>query len=637
MLRKPTDAERASTNECAASDLILKNTIAVATKERKYSTVATRLKIQNEFAERNGGKKPYKWQLNVAEALLLGLDCTVIAGTGAGKTMPFVMPLFIEAKKVVIVISPLNALEEDQASRFRDMKLMAAAVNGETYNDKLHKQMGGGKKDLKALDFLIPPGVSFPVSLPHSFVFFDEINVAIDALEHLRNQLPSEDRGLIHVYHSRRSLRAKVKVLASFREGKIDVLLSTEAAGMRAGRAGRDSTIKARAVLLVQPSIFQEVKAKSAKERSGSRVDEGEIRYRKEVDPGLREWIETEDCRHDAAAGYFDDQSVRQAPTGDCCDNCLRRSLPLDNTMDTTHASNMDISATDSSSPSESVIRGDSLPLSQPHSVDGRTSQLDMDTSDSPNQNGKRPLGTDFPKVVANRRGQHLADAHTLIRGWRYTTWKSRYVLQPWGTHAFMTDKALHAIALHARLSTVEDLIKDGWGVVHARRHGLELLERLRSFDNQWHHDNEEAKIAKREAKKQATAQRNAVKAAEKKKDREAAHLRRLSQPKPPRPSRAKTRPAVASSSRMDSENIPPCPSTPLLAIHRDSDLRCPTSTNNLHAQVPIMLPPSTPFISHSTALMTPYYTFPPVQFSPHQYESSFTPLATSFFYSTQQ
>ncbi len=260
-----------------------------------------------------------------------------------------------------------------------------------------------------------------------------------------------------------------------------------------------------------------------------------------------------------------------------------------------------------------------------------------MDTSDSPNQNGKRPLGTDFPKVVANRRGQHLADAHTLIRGWRYTTWKSRYILQPWGTHAFMTDKALHAIALHARLSTVEDLIKDGWGVVHARRHGLELLERLRSFDNQWHHDNEEAKIAKREAKKQATAQRNAVKAAEKKKDREAAHLRRLSQPKPPRPSRAKTRPAVASSSRMDSENIPPCPSTPLLAIHRDSDLRCPTSTNNLHAQVPIMLPPSTPFISHSTALTTPYYTFPPVQFSPHQYESSFTPLATSFFYSTQQ
>jgi superfamily II DNA helicase RecQ len=60
----------------------------------------------------------YEWQIDVSEALLLGLDCSVIAGTGAGKTMPFVMPLFIESEKIMIVISLLNVLEEDQVMHF---------------------------------------------------------------------------------------------------------------------------------------------------------------------------------------------------------------------------------------------------------------------------------------------------------------------------------------------------------------------------------------------------------------------------------------------------------------------------------------------------------------------------------------
>ncbi|KAJ3766134.1 hypothetical protein FB446DRAFT_654236, partial [Lentinula raphanica] len=78
-------------------------------------------------------------QLDTAEALLLGLDCSVIAGTGAGKTMPFVMPLLIEPTKHVIIISPLNALEEDQAKWFNAMGLHAVALNGETWNKDVQK------------------------------------------------------------------------------------------------------------------------------------------------------------------------------------------------------------------------------------------------------------------------------------------------------------------------------------------------------------------------------------------------------------------------------------------------------------------------------------------------------------------
>lgn len=76
----------------------------------------------------------------------------------------------------------------------------------------------------------------------------------------------------------------------------------------RAGRAGRNPLTAAREYLLVQPSMFQEVKSKS-----GGNGAEDEMNYRKEVEEGLREWIETEDCRREVAAEYFDDGLPRKS------------------------------------------------------------------------------------------------------------------------------------------------------------------------------------------------------------------------------------------------------------------------------------------------------------------------------------
>jgi ATP-dependent helicase YprA (DUF1998 family) len=58
---------------------------------------------------------PYDWQVDLAEALTLGLDATVIAGTGSGKTLPWAMPLLLEENRdrICLVISPLNELEAD--------------------------------------------------------------------------------------------------------------------------------------------------------------------------------------------------------------------------------------------------------------------------------------------------------------------------------------------------------------------------------------------------------------------------------------------------------------------------------------------------------------------------------------------
>jgi ATP-dependent helicase YprA (DUF1998 family) len=89
-----------------------------AAGSRQYSSERTREDLCTAFKKAFNGLEPYTWQLDVTEAILLGLDCVAIAGTGSGKTMPFAMPLLVDKtkKKMVIVISPLNDLEEDQAS-----------------------------------------------------------------------------------------------------------------------------------------------------------------------------------------------------------------------------------------------------------------------------------------------------------------------------------------------------------------------------------------------------------------------------------------------------------------------------------------------------------------------------------------
>ena len=57
---------------------------------------------------------PYGWQLDVTEALLLGLDSVVIAGTGSGKTIPFMLPLMLRPNGPLLIISPLKVLQSDQ-------------------------------------------------------------------------------------------------------------------------------------------------------------------------------------------------------------------------------------------------------------------------------------------------------------------------------------------------------------------------------------------------------------------------------------------------------------------------------------------------------------------------------------------
>jgi bloom syndrome protein len=84
-----------------------------AARNNGYDSTRTRSDLKLIFRDRFG-KDPYEWQLDVTEAILLGLDSVVIMGTGAGKTMPFMMSLLLNDKKKVIIISLLKILQADQ-------------------------------------------------------------------------------------------------------------------------------------------------------------------------------------------------------------------------------------------------------------------------------------------------------------------------------------------------------------------------------------------------------------------------------------------------------------------------------------------------------------------------------------------
>ncbi|KAI0716707.1 hypothetical protein C8Q76DRAFT_616896 [Earliella scabrosa] len=64
---------RSHDQETAHSYALLDAAREAARVSRGYDSVATRLKVTEEFRERMGGKSPHAWQLDVTEALLLGM------------------------------------------------------------------------------------------------------------------------------------------------------------------------------------------------------------------------------------------------------------------------------------------------------------------------------------------------------------------------------------------------------------------------------------------------------------------------------------------------------------------------------------------------------------------------------------
>ena len=106
---------------------------------------------------------------------------------------------------------------------------------------------------------------------------------------------------------------------------QFSVLSSLSIWMQRAGRAGWSPHLKATAILLVERSVLQRVGRARKQQKevgdllsalSGEEEEEGETtrqtKYRKAVEDGLRQWIETEGCRRDVVDKYFNNPSPRK-------------------------------------------------------------------------------------------------------------------------------------------------------------------------------------------------------------------------------------------------------------------------------------------------------------------------------------
>jgi ATP-dependent helicase YprA (DUF1998 family) len=112
-----------------------------ASEDPSYDSKTVLEHISNEFKRIFEGQAPYGWQVDITDAILLGVDTTVIAGTGSGKTIPFILPLLAKERKnkMVLIISPLKELQKDQVSRFEKMGFTATALNQDTWSTEIEQ------------------------------------------------------------------------------------------------------------------------------------------------------------------------------------------------------------------------------------------------------------------------------------------------------------------------------------------------------------------------------------------------------------------------------------------------------------------------------------------------------------------
>lgn len=83
-------------------------------------------------------KRPCYLQIKICQAILEQTKNIVcMAATGFGKTLTFFMPLLFNQEGIIIIVTALNILGQQNVSQLQSIGISAIAVNGDTCNVEL--------------------------------------------------------------------------------------------------------------------------------------------------------------------------------------------------------------------------------------------------------------------------------------------------------------------------------------------------------------------------------------------------------------------------------------------------------------------------------------------------------------------
>ncbi|PPQ97754.1 hypothetical protein CVT26_001802 [Gymnopilus dilepis] len=98
-----------------------------------------------EEVKRVFGITPCNFQARDAIAQLERKDCITIARTGSGKTLTFWAPLLFNDNGIIIVVTALNILGDQNVAELARLHISAVNVTGETATDALFKEIEAGQ------------------------------------------------------------------------------------------------------------------------------------------------------------------------------------------------------------------------------------------------------------------------------------------------------------------------------------------------------------------------------------------------------------------------------------------------------------------------------------------------------------
>jgi ATP-dependent DNA helicase RecQ len=188
-------------------------------------------------------------QERIVRSLLAGHDTCVVMPTGGGKSLCYQLPAVI-AGRIVIVISPLIALMQDQAAQLAQMGIPAAVLNSSLTNEEQNRVMRQARESAYRLLYLSPERlargdtVSWLQQVPIAFFAIDEAHCISEwghefrpeyrQLSRLRSSFPdlpiaaftaSATRIVRHDILTQLALRNPHKYIASFHRPNLRYLV----------------------------------------------------------------------------------------------------------------------------------------------------------------------------------------------------------------------------------------------------------------------------------------------------------------------------------------------------------------------------------------------------------------------------